>query len=46
MSIKTEEILEKIAASKEILSTMPKNNPKNIEIFKDKLDELEKEYTT
>lgn len=45
MSIKTEEILEKIAASKEILSTMPKNNPKNIEIFKDKLDELEKEYT-
>ena len=46
MSIKTEEILEKIAASKEILSTMPKNNPKNIEIFIDKLDELEKEYTT
>ena len=46
MSIKTEEILKKIAASKEILSTMPKNNPKNIEIFKDKLDELEKEYTT
>ena len=39
---KTEEILEKIVASKEILSTMPKNNPKNLEIFKDKLEELEK----
>ena len=46
MSIKTEEILEKISASKEILSTMPKNNPKNVEIFKAKLEELEKEYTT
>ena len=46
MSIQTEEILEKIVASKEILSTMPKNNPKNVEIFKDKLEELEKEYTT
>ncbi len=43
---KTEEILEKIVASKEILSTMPKNNPKNLEIFKDKLEELEKEYKT
>ena len=46
MSIKTEEILEKISASKEILSTMPKNNPKNVEIFKAKLEELEKEYAT
>ena len=46
MSIKTEEILAKITASKEILSTMPKNNLKNVEIFKAKLDELEKEYTT
>ena len=44
MSIKIEEILEKIVASKEILSTMPKNNPKNLEIYKEKLEELENEY--
>lgn len=42
---KLKEILEKVDSSKEILSTMPKNNEKNINIYREKAKELEKEYT-
>lgn len=38
------ELLEKIEASKEILSTMPKNNKKNIAKYIQKVQELKKEY--
>lgn len=44
MSKKIEEIMDKIEASKEVLSTMPKNNLKNINIYQEKLEELEEEY--
>ena len=44
MSKKIEEIMDKIEASKEVLSTMPKNNLKNINIYQEKLEELEDEY--
>lgn len=37
--------LDKIPVSKEILENMPKNNKKNIELYKDSLNELKKEYT-
>lgn len=38
------EIIDKIEANKEILSTMPKNNEKNIKIYKEKIEELQKEF--
>lgn len=41
---KLNEILEKIDASKEVLSTMPKNNEKNIDEYLEKVDNLLKEY--
>lgn len=44
MSKKIEEIMDKIEANKEVLSTMPKNNLKNINIYQEKLEELENEY--
>lgn len=44
MSKKIEEIMDKIEANKEVLSTMPKNNLKNINIYQEKLEELEEEY--
>ena len=39
-------LLEKIEADKEILSTMPKNNKKNIAKYIQKVQELKKEYET
>ena len=42
---KTNRIVEKIDSLKEILLTMPKNNEKNIQKYKEKLSELTKEYT-
>lgn len=39
-----EKVLEKMSAYKEILSTMPKNNDKNIEKFNCKIDEIVEEY--
>lgn len=39
-----EKVLEKINIYKEILSTMPKNNDKNIEKYNDKIDEIIQEY--
>ena len=39
-----EKVLEKMSAYKEILSTMPKNNDKNIEKFNCKIDEILEEY--
>ena len=41
---KLNESLEKIEASKEVLSTMPKNNEKNIEEYLGKVENLLKEY--
>lgn len=41
---KLREILEKIEVEKEILSTMPKNNEKNVKKYKEKIEELQKEY--
>ena len=38
------EILENIESIKEILSTMPKNNEKNIEKYSEKIEELKQEY--
>ena len=38
------DIVDKIEASKEVLATMPKNNPKNIKIYKEKIEELQEEY--
>ena len=38
------ELIEKIEVEKEILSTMPKNNEKNIKKYREKLEELQKEY--
>ena len=37
---KTDEIIEKIEAEKEVLKTMPKNNPKNIAKYLDKIEQL------
>ena len=42
---KTNEIIEKIEAEKEILATMPKNNKKNIAKYLEKIEQLKKEYT-
>ena len=39
-------LLEKIEADKEILSTIPKNNKKNIAKYIQKVQELKKEYET
>ena len=39
-----EKILEKINIYQEILSTMPKNNAKNIEKYNEKIEEILKEY--
>ena len=44
MSEKITQILEKIETNKEILSTMPQNNEKNITKYKEVLKEIEKEY--
>ena len=44
MSKKIEEITDKIEANKEVLSTMPKNNIKNMDIYQKKLEELEEEF--
>ena len=41
---KTDEIIEKIEAEKEILKTMPKNNQKNIAKYLEKIEQLKKEY--
>ena len=41
---KTNEIIEKIEAEKEILATMPKNNKKNISKKLEKIEQLQKEY--
>lgn len=38
------EILEKIEVEKELLSTMPKNNEKNVSKYLDKIKELKEEY--
>lgn len=40
-----EEFVEKIASIKEVLSTMPRNNEKNLEKYNEKIRELKKEYT-
>ena len=38
------EIIEKIAVEKEVLSTMPRNNAKNVDKYLEKVLELKKEY--
>lgn len=38
-------LLDKMTADKELLSTMPKNNKKNIEKYLNTLDKMRKEYT-
>ena len=38
------EILEKINVEKEVLSTMPRNNAKNIDKYLEKVLQLKKEY--
>jgi len=43
-SEKIKEILEKIDVEKEVLSTMPKNNAKNIDKYLEKVLQLKKEY--
>lgn len=43
---KTDEIIEKIEVEKEILATMPKNNKKNIGKYLEKIEQLQKEYTS
>lgn len=43
-SKKIEEFVEKITATKEVLSAMPKNNEKNRKKYIEKLDEIQKEY--
>lgn len=42
---KIEEVNEKIDANKEILSTLPQNNKKNINIYLNKIEELKGEFT-
>ena len=44
MTRKIEEIIDKINVNKEILSTMPKNNLKNINIYQIRIQELKEEY--
>ena len=44
MTRKIEEIIDKINVNKEILSTMPKNNLKNINIYQTRIQELKEEY--
>ncbi len=44
MSKKSKEIIEKIEASKQVLSTMPQNNIKNQKIYQKKIEELQEEY--
>lgn len=44
MSKKSREIIEKIDASKQVLSTMPQNNIKNQKIYQSKIEELQEEY--
>lgn len=44
MAKKIEEIMDKIEATKEVLSTMPKNNLKNINVYEKKIEELKEEY--
>ena len=44
MSKKSKEIIDKIDASKQVLSTMPQNNIKNKKIYQKKVEELEEEY--
>ena len=39
-----EKIIENIGVNKEILSTMPQNNEKNKKIYKEKIEEIKKEY--
>lgn len=43
-STKIKEIIEKIDVEKEILSTMPKNNEKNIDKYIEKISQLKEEY--
>ena len=43
-SNKIKEILEKIEVEKEVLSTMPKNNAKNVDKYLEKVLQLKKEY--
>ena len=43
-SKKIEEMIARIETSKEVLSTMPKNNEKNKAKYKAKIEELQKEY--
>ena len=38
------EIIEKIAVEKEVLSTMPRNNAKNVDKYLEKILQLKKEY--
>ena len=40
-----DKILEKIESDKEVLSTLPKNNDKNITLYIEKVDELRKYYS-
>ncbi|MBR3163419.1 MAG: hypothetical protein IKF17_04915 [Clostridia bacterium] len=42
---KLEEIENLIEANKEILSTMPKNNPKNVKEYIEKIDEVQKDFS-
>lgn len=44
MLIKIQEICEKIDIEKEILNAMPKNNEKNIQKYKEKIEQLKAEY--
>lgn len=43
-NLKLKELLEKIEIEKELLSTMPKNNKKNISKYLEKINELKEEY--
>lgn len=43
-SIKIKEMVDKIEIEKEILSTMPKNNEKNVSKYLEKIDELKQQY--
>lgn len=43
-TLEIKEFLEKIEIEKEVLSTMPKNNPKNINKYLEKIKELKEQY--
>ena len=45
-SIEMKNILDKIEVEKEVLSTMPKNNKKNVDKYLEKILQLRKEYET